>query len=254
MPPGQTGRAARDKARTRQRALVAVVSLAVVLILARLLIAPIQRAYAHQQTLSYLEQVMADDPLFHTIRQANPSEYAGMWSDLSATLKKDVKPEDARKIVRAYAGKVTQQRLRHASADTLRRMAALRVEMIQSLMAESPVACYEFLKTSDITGYHADMLKGYTEKLGGLLAVPTSPTPIPQDDVTARKRSDAILSRLTADELAALQYSDKPWTDHNDLCHAILKIYKAALALPDVECAQALRYLELFPTDDRNTL
>lgn len=253
MPPGQPDRARAAERRVTVRLAFTLLAVLVVGITAWASAPVVFRAMAQQQAAERAEKAMAENPAFRALQAADPTGYQRTKGLLLAAIRPDTSPTDLRRLVGKFAEKVTNERLARATPAALRQMAQVRVKMLDALMTNNPFACYEYITTSNIKGIEAELLTPFGRDVEAVLAQPLAPDPISYNEARATKQADRILTRLGADELLALQYPAQKWTDRTAYCRAILSIYRQALTLPDEECAAVLRYLHLFPGDDRKS-
>jgi hypothetical protein len=251
MPPDQTGRAERETARARKHVLATLAVFGVAVMSGLLIMIPVRQWSERQQMAIRVETVLGEVPVFRAVRDASPAAFNAYRDELATAIRQGYGGQDLRKDARAFAKQAVERCLRRGSPETLRRVVALREQTVMALLGESPVACYQFLTTSEVTGHNANLLADYHARLGEILTARLADSPLPRDDARAKRQADALLRKLSADELGALNYPDKPWTDSETFCRAVLKLYRGALALPDADCARVLRYLHLLPEDDR---
>jgi len=210
--------------------------------------------------LESLDSALSQEAIFVAIKQVDPDSYQRFRNDLKEIVVKGQPDEKIKEKVSNFTSDFVDERLKHASADTLMQYLRVRLNYFDEVNTISPEALYAIVVRNDnnmndmpvgARGQLEVVVERLNDNVAKIITAAPSDTPIAPNSTVAKQRLTEVCSRLSPEEQAVIKSSDQSEVDKTLFCQALLHIYRETMTLPSTDAVLVFRTLTLLPKDDR---
>lgn len=199
------------------------------------------------------EAGLEKNPAFVAIRQYDPALYNELLQDMRTAISEGMTPDQLSAFIRDKAASVVQQRIGHASNESVARLVEVSQKQSKVLQMHGNGLCFEYLfpkpgKPSDAAKY-IDMALT-REELTVMGDVIKDSATNPQVEPTLEQvrpylllASKGLAKKYRREELTMLDNPYQPGVDKEKVCSMSLDLYGQILSLPLEQKGPLLRFM-----------